>query len=154
MAELVPAAAQEGANLVIRSVEALAGVLLVVLGTMLLASTVLRYAGHGEPRLAELTRVVFVYLIGLAAIAAYARHENIVVPGIWKPGSALYQLACTLLSGAVLWLAVRYVAFIGWDRDPMSLMKLPEATSSLPIVLFAAGLLAISLLRLVAALRR
>lgn len=136
------------------AVETIAGALLAMLGALLLTSTVLRYAGSGDPRLFELTRVVFVFLIGISAIAAYARFENIVVPGVWKPEGVVYQLACTVLSGAVAWLAFRYVAFIGWDRDPMSLLRLPEAMGYVPVVVFAVGLFVISLARLIAALRR
>ena len=97
--------------------ETIAAALLVVIGVLLFGSTVLRYFGSGDPRAFEFLRVAFVYLVGIAGVAAYARHENIVVPGVWRQETVSYQVACALVSGAVTWLTARYIGFTGWERE-------------------------------------
>lgn len=135
-------------------VQFLAVLLLVTLCLMLLASSVMRHLGLGDPRLFEITRVVFVYLVGVAAVAAFMRVQNIAVPGLWPMESPTYQFAMAVVAGLLAWLSGRFVYFAGWDADTMSLLRLPEATPYVPVFMFSVLVTLISLVRAVQALRR
>ncbi|MGI6853725.1 TRAP transporter small permease subunit [Mesorhizobium sp. 1B3] len=140
-------------NGIAKVAEALSAVLLVTLGLMLLGSTMMRHVGMGDPRLFELTRVAFVYLVGFSAIAAYLRVQNIVVPGIWRMNSATHQAACTFICGVLTWLTGQYIYSTGWETDTMSLLQLPENTPYVPVFLFALAITLLSAARMVRAFR-
>jgi len=137
-----------------RIVEAASAMLLCVLGLMLLSSTLMRHLGMGDPRLFELTRVVFVYLIGLGAIAAYLRVQNIVVPGVWRTTGFSHQAAATLVGAVLTWLTGRYIYSTGWEVDTMSLLELPEVTPYVPVFLFALAITILSGIRTLRSLGR
>jgi TRAP-type C4-dicarboxylate transport system permease small subunit len=137
-----------------RVAEGLSAFLLVVLGLMLLASTIMRHMGMGDPRLFELTRVAFVYLVGFSAIAAYLRVQNIVVPGVWRMNSVSHQAACTIICGLLAFLTGQYIYSTGWEVDTMSLLQLPENTPYVPVFLFALAVTLLSAVRTVSAFRR
>ena len=135
-----------------RIVEFCAVALLVALCAMLLASSLMRHLGMGDPRLFEVTRIAFVYLIGISAVAAFLMAQNIVVPGWWRMDSAGYQAAQAVVAGALAWLSWRYVALTGFEPDTMSLLRLPEAVPYVPVLIFAASVAVISVVRAVRAL--
>jgi TRAP-type C4-dicarboxylate transport system permease small subunit len=139
---------------VTRAAETVSALLLALLGLMLLASTLMRHMGMGDPRLFELTRVVFVYLVGLGAIVAYLRVQNIVVPGLWKATSTSHQAAATIVGGVLTWLTGRYIYTTGWEVDTMSLLQLPEATPYVPVFVFAVAVTVLSAIRTMQSLRR
>src|SRR5690606_5654853 len=134
--------------------EALSAILLVTLALMLLASTIMRHIGMGDPRLFELTRVALTYLVGLSAIAAYLRLQIIVVPGIWRMNSVTHQGACTLICGVLAWLSGQYLYSTGWELDTMSLLALPEATPYVPVFLFAVAVTTLSAVRTASAISK
>ena len=131
-----------------KALEGLSATLLAFLCLLILASTVLRHVGIGEPRLFEITRVVFVYLIGISAITAFVRAHNIFVPGLWNAASISHQLAMLLLAAVLAYLSIKYVYSSGWEVDSTSLLKLPEATPYVPILLFAIAITVMSAMRL------
>lgn len=135
-------------------VELLCATLLAGLFLLLLGSAALRNKGYTAPAVYEFIRLMFVYLVGLSAIVAFARRTNLCVPGWWREDSVSYQAAMSVLSLGLLGLTVQMLAKLGFGSDASSLLGLPEGVSHIPIGLFALGLSVISLGRLAAAWRK
>lgn len=135
------------------AVEVLAAVLLCLLLVLLLLAMGLRLAGVAEPRLFELTRVLFVFLTAIAAVVAYARGHNLRVPGAWKEGTPSYEAAHLAVALVLTLLTARYVQVQGFATDATSLLGLPEVVPYLPVLLFGAGVTVTAFLRLRRALR-
>jgi len=81
---LLPSRARLGLELV-------AAALLFMLLALLLLAMALRLLGRAEPWLFEFNRVLFVFLVALGAVVAYARGQNLRVPGTWVEGSLPYE---------------------------------------------------------------
>ena len=135
-------------------VEVVCALLLACLLLLLLGSAVLRHQGYTAPAVYEFVRVLFVYLVGLSAIIAYARRTNLCVPGWWREDSVSYQAALSILACGLTGLTVQMLLKQGFRPDASSLLGVPEGISHIPIGLFAFGLSLISLKRLLAAWRR
>lgn len=133
-------------------VEVVCALLLAFLLLLLLGGAVLRHQGYTAPAVYEFVRVLFVYLVGLSAIVAYARNTNLCVPGWWRAGSVSYQAAMSVLSLGLVGLTLQMLLKQGFRPDASSLLGVPEGISHIPIGLFAVGLSLISLGRLWTAL--
>jgi TRAP-type C4-dicarboxylate transport system permease small subunit len=135
------------------ALELLCAALLLVLFVLLLVTAGLRYAGFTAPWIYEFIRVIFVYMVGLSAIVAFARGVNLRVPGWWKEKSLSYQAVMLLLSAGLMFLTAQMLFKQGFGADASSLLGLPEGVSHIPMGLFALGLTVISLQQLRAAIR-
>jgi TRAP-type C4-dicarboxylate transport system permease small subunit len=133
--------------------ELVAAALLVMLLALLLLAMALRLLGRAEPWLFEFTRVLFVFLVALGAVVAYARGQNLRVPGTWVEGSVSYEAVHFALAAFVAILAARYLHTQGFAKDATSLLGLPEAAPYLPVLLFAGGVAVVYFQRLRRALR-
>lgn len=120
--------------------EVACAVLLALLFLLLLATAAFRHVGYTAPGVYELIRIIFVYLIGLAAIVAFARRVNLHVPAWWRSDSLSYQTALLVLSLTLTFLTVRMLVMQGFGTDASSLLRLPEGISHIPVGLFGAGL--------------
>jgi TRAP-type C4-dicarboxylate transport system permease small subunit len=134
--------------------ELVAAALLLLLLILLLTAMALRLLGRAEPWLFELTRVLFVFLTGLAAVVAYARGQNLRVPGPWTEGSVSYEAVHFALVVLLTVLAARYLYVQGFAIDATSLLGLPEVAPYLPVLLFGGGVAIVYFHRLRRALRR
>ncbi len=135
------------------AVEVLCALLLAFLLLLLLGGAVLRHQGYTAPAVYEFVRVLFVYLVALSAVIAYAHRTNLCVPGWWREDTVSYQAAMSVLSLGLTGLTVQMLLKQGFRPDASSLLGVPEGISHIPIGLFAIGLSLISLKRLLAAWR-
>ncbi len=133
--------------------ELVAAALLFMLLVLLLLAMALRLLGRAEPWLFEFTRVLFVFLVSLGAIVAYARGQNLRVPGTWIEGSVSYEALHFALAAFVTILTARYLQTQGFATDATSLLGLPEVAPYLPVMLFAGGVTVVYFQRLRRALR-
>jgi len=140
-------------NPVLFALELLCAWLLLVLFILLLVTAGLRYTGFTAPWIYEFVRVIFVYMVGLSAIVAFARGANLRVPGWWDEKSVSYQTVMLLLSLILTFLTAQMLLKQGFGTDASSLLGLPEGISHIPMGLFGLGLTLISLRWLRAAIR-
>lgn len=149
-----PVPAEPPPNAMRLALEVICALLLVALFLLLLGSALLRNRGYTAPAVYEVIRVTFVYMVGLAALVAFARRVNLCVPGWWRKESVSYQAAMLVLSATLTFLTFQMLFGQGFGPDAASLLGLPEGTMHIPIGLFATGLTVLSAARLRAAVGR